>query len=190
MARLSAEDWIHAATFQLAQGGVESVRVERLAKTLGVSKGSFYWHFEDRGALLTSVLETWEQQGTLRIIETVDRREAHAADRLWALFDQVFGGPAELDAFEAGVRAWAAQAPEVKRVVRRVDRRRLSYVANLLVEAGIPAAEAKRRSELMYCTLMGEFLQRTYGKERLSRPTLRALHTMLLAPVEPTTDER
>ncbi|MEL7372061.1 MAG: TetR/AcrR family transcriptional regulator [Myxococcota bacterium] len=182
MARLTADDWIRAATIQLANGGIETVRVERLAKALKVSKGSFYWHFEDRQALLTAILEAWEQQGTLQIIETVDREASAPAERLWALFQQVFGGPLEFDAVEAAMRAWAAVAPQVKRVVRRVDQQRLSYVVELLVAAGIPGDEAKRRSELLYCTLMGEFLQRTYGKARLGQRALRSFHAMMLMP--------
>ena len=182
MPRLTADDWVRAATLRLAQGGVASVRVEALAKELKVSKGSFYWHFQDRQALLDSVLEFWEQNGTLRIIEQVDKAESTPSARLWSLFQRVFGAPLELDAFEASVRAWAGQDAAVKKVVRRVDRRRLAYVSDLLVAAGIDEGEAKRRSELLYCTLMGEFLQRTYGKARIGKDTLRSFHAMLLAP--------
>ena len=181
MARLTADDWIHAATLQLAEGGVASVRVEPLAKKLGVSKGSFYWHFEDRQMLLTAVLDAWEQAGTLRIIEEVNQEASEPANRLWALFERVFKSPLALDAFEASVRAWAAQDAAVKKVVRRVDRRRLTYVADLLAESGVSSDEAQRRSELLYCVLMGEFLQRTYGKARLSKASLQSLHAMLLA---------
>ncbi len=182
MARLSAEDWVRAATLQLAEGGVASVRVEPLAKTLGVSKGSFYWHFTDRAALLRAVVEGWERLGTLAIIEDVDREIDTPDGRLWALLERVFGRRGPLDHFESAVRAWAARDSDVQAVVRRVDRRRLRYVAKLLEAAGIDAAEARRRAELLYCVLIGEFFQCSYGKAKLSHASLRSLHHLMLAP--------
>lgn len=176
-----AKDWVAAATHQLAEGGVESVRVEALARDLGVSKGSFYWHFADREALLAAVLAAWERQGTLRIIEVVDEEADTGPRRLWSLFQKIFGSPIEIDGFEAALRSWAARAPEVQKAVRRVDRRRVGYVAELLIQSGFERNEAKRRAELLYCTLVGEFLQRTYGKPRLSQPALRSMYAMLLS---------
>lgn len=169
-----------AAARQVGLGGVDSVRVERLAKALGVSKGSFYWHFTDRAALLRAVVEGWEQRSTLAVIEDVERGENTPSAKLWALFEQVFGTPTELDAFEAAVRSWAGRDDAVKKVVRRVDRRRLRFVADLLTEAGVPKQESARRSELLYCTLIGEFVRRTYGGSKLDRAALRSLHEMLL----------
>ena len=156
------------------------MRVERLAKSLGVSKGSFYWHFDDRAALLAAVVNAWEQRSTLTVIEDVERDAAEPGAKLWALFEQVFGTPTSLDAFEAAVRSWAGHDEAVKKVVRRVDKRRLRFVAELLVEAGLPKQESMRRSELLYCTLIGEFVRRTYGGSKLDRAALRSLHDMLL----------
>lgn len=159
------------------------MRVERLAKALGVSKGSFYWHFDDRAALLQAVVHAWEREGTLDIIEAVEAHSDDAANRLSALLERIFGAPSELDGFEAAVRAWAAIDDEVKEVVRRVDSRRLRFVAELLRAAGIAKLEARRRAQLLYCVLIGEYVQRGYGKARLDRPTLASLHTLLLSPV-------
>src|ERR671911_1826652 len=61
---LTAEDWIEAAYRAMAEGGVEAVAVEPLARKLGVTKGSLYWHFEDRKALLEALLERWEREST------------------------------------------------------------------------------------------------------------------------------
>ncbi len=153
-----------------------------MAKELGVSKGSFYWHFTNRAALLAAVVDAWERRGTLEIIESVRAQTQDPADRLWALFERTFGTPSSSDAFETSVRAWAGQDTHAARVARRVDERRLRFVADLLVDAGIPRAEAKRRADLLYCTLIGEYLQRRYGKKRLDRGALRSLHRLLLTP--------
>lgn len=181
MARLSADDWIAAAAARFAEQGADAVRVEPLAKSLGVSKGSFYWHFKDRAALLSAVVDAWEQRGTLEIIEGVEAASDDPAERLWALFERTFGTPPAVDLFETAVRSWASQDAHARKLTKRVDRKRLAFVAGLLHAAGIPKAEAKRRSELLYCTLIGEFLQRSYGKERLDRAALRSLHRLLLS---------
>ncbi len=183
MARLSAQDWILAAAAQVGRAGVDSVRVERIAKSLGVSKGSFYWHFSDRAALLEAVVRAWAEQGTEAIIEAVEGETDEPAARLQALFGRIFGTPTELDAFEAAVRAWAAADADVQSVVRTVDRRRLEFVVDILVAAGIPKAEARRRANLLYCVLIGEYAQRSYGKPRLDGPTLSSMHALLLTPV-------
>ena len=180
MSRLSADDWITAAAIQFARAGADAVRVEPLAKHLGVSKGSFYWHFSDRAALLDAVVDTWEQRGTLAIIEAVERGSDAPAERLWTLFEHTFGTDADVDAFETAIRAWATQNPHARKVTKRVDRRRLSFVGDLLHVAGIPRAEAKRRADLLYCTLIGEFFQRSYGKPKLERAALKSLHRLLL----------
>lgn len=182
MARLTADDWIAAAAARFAEDGADGVRVEPLAKSLGVSKGSFYWHFKDRAALLGAVVDAWEQHGTLEIIQGVEAESNDPADQLWGLFERTFGTPPAADAFETAVRSWASQDSHTRKLVKRVDRKRLAFVAGLLHAAGIPKAESKRRSELLYCTLIGEFLQRSYGKQRLDRASLRSLHRLLLTP--------
>jgi AcrR family transcriptional regulator len=102
----SAEDWVQAATRALAAQGIDAVRVERLAADLGVTKGSFYWHFADLAALRAAVLATWEARATTEIIERVEERGGDAADKLRRLGEIVFGGEGAL---ERQVRAWAAQ---------------------------------------------------------------------------------
>lgn len=156
------------------------MRVEPLAKALGVSKGSFYWHFTDRAALLHAIVDAWEQRGTLEIIDAVEQQADDPADRLWALFERTFGTPSSVDAFETSIRGWAGQDEHARTVAKRVDRRRLAFVAGLLRDAGIPKSEAKRRADLLYCTLIGEYLQRGYGKPKLERAALRSLHRLLL----------
>ena len=134
----------------------------------------------DRAALLDAVVDAWEQRGTVEIIEAVEHGSDDPSQRLWTLFERTFGTEAEADAFETAVRAWASRNEHASAVATRVDRRRLDFVAQLLRAAGLPKAEAKRRADLLYCTLIGEFFQRSYGKPKLERAALKSLHRLLL----------
>lgn len=181
MARLGPEDWIHAALRRLGRDGVEQVRVEVLAKDLGVSKGSFYWHFADRPALLQATLDTWAQEATQAIIDEVEASDPAPAARLWALMRRVFGTPTGVDLLETALRAWATRDEAAQAAVRRVDQRRTKYVQGILQELGHPAPEARRRATLLYRVLMGEFIVRSYGTRAMSNAHLEALHATLVA---------
>lgn len=182
VARLNPSDWIHAAVRRLGQDGVDQVRVELLAKDLKVSKGSFYWHFGDRAALLNALLEAWEEEATQAIIDEVDGHPGPPADRLWALMRRVFQTPPTVDLLETALRAWATRDEAARAAVQRVDKRRMRYVAGLLTELGMGKTEARRRSELLYRALIGEFALRSYGSPAISTASLRALHSSLVTP--------
>jgi len=182
VARLSPVDWIHAAARRLGQDGVDQVRVEVLAKDLKVSKGSFYWHFADRAALLVALLESWEQEATQAIIDELEGHPGSPPERLWALMQRVFQTPPTVDSLETALRAWAARDEDARAAVQRVDKRRTRFVSGLLVDLGMGKTEARRRSELLYRALIGEFVLRSYGSAAISTASLRALHTTLVTP--------
>ncbi|MEM1023120.1 MAG: TetR/AcrR family transcriptional regulator [Myxococcota bacterium] len=165
----------------LSEEGVEQVRVERLAKRLGVSKGSFYWHFDGRPALLDAVLDRWETVATTAIIEQVETLAGPPKDRLWTLMTITFRTSVEADRMEAALRAWAAADPPTRKTVRRVDRRRLRYVEGLLQEAGLAKPQARQRAHILYRTLVGEFVMRSSGEKPTSQRALRTLHTLLVS---------
>src|SRR5829696_6845194 len=87
---LKAEDWVEAARAVMAEGGIEAVAVEPLARQLGVTKGSFYWHFKDRRALLEATLERWEEESTEARI-AASRRISDPRERLIRLGEEIFG---------------------------------------------------------------------------------------------------
>jgi len=178
MATLSASDWIRAATARLGEGGVDAVRVEPLAQVLGVSKGSFYWHFDNREALLRAVLQAWEERGTDAVITQVDDGGAPPRVRVDRLLATVFGHP-EFDGVELALRAWARHDPAAREVVTRVDARRVEYVTALLAASGVPQDRAQARAALTYRTLIGEFALRSYGAEALPAHALRELAATL-----------
>lgn len=154
--RLSPDDWIAAAFRALGRGGLSAVRVEPLARELGVSKGSFYWHFKDLPSLLQVMLTHWEDQATERIIALAEAASADPVDRLVHLaematgdLDQPYGGFHT----EAAIRDWARHDPAAGAVQARVDRRRLAYLAAAFDAAGRP--EPLARARILLAALVG-----------------------------------
>jgi len=177
--RLSADAWTETAMHFLADQGIEGVRVERLADALGVTKGSFYWHFADRRALLGSVLDQWERRATLEVIDTVEAASPDPSDRLRELTRLAFRHGAALD---RAVRAWASHDESARKVVARVDQRRLGFVSGLLEACGLEPSTAAMRARLLHTALIGE--QYTSSKMSRDRRVEWALHNVewLLEP--------
>ncbi len=154
-ARLSADDWAQAALDLIAEQGVSAVAVEPLARRLGVTKGSFYWHFPSRDALLQAALERWEvveQESVFGNLEKVpDPRE-----RLRALF-QLVGHEVKPHIIYSELLK-ALDHPSVQPVIDRVSQRRLEYLVASFRQAGMPRTDAVQRARLTYAAYVG-FLQ-------------------------------
>jgi len=150
--RLDAQAWISAALDVLADHGIEGVRVEILAKQLGVTKGSFYWHFKDRDALFEAMLDHWRRQATLRIISRLDQTKPTPAGRLRELLNLPFrGARSERGAdVELALRLWSRRDPRARAALAEVDQLRLRYIAGLLEDCGRKPADAKARAVLAY----------------------------------------
>ncbi|WP_433730648.1 TetR/AcrR family transcriptional regulator [Nocardia sp. CA-129566] len=141
--RLSADDWAQAALDALAAGGLAAVAVEPIAKRLGTTKGSFYWHFKDRAALIDAALARWEQRSTDDVIAEIGV-ETDPAERLQRLFARVIDYAAT-GRIELALLASADQAA-VAATLRRVADRRIDYIAELLRELGLTAGQARTRA--------------------------------------------
>jgi len=155
---LSADSWIDAAMRVLAKKGIESVRVEPLAKLLGVTKGSFYWHFPDRSALLDAMLMSWRRRTTLAIIERMERGQADPVDRLRALIALPKKSIRSVDSadIEASMRLWARTDPKAAATIRDIDRLRLDYITELLAATQRNSEDAKPRAVLVYAFILAE----------------------------------
>ena len=138
--RLTAQDWVDAAYGALGEGGLAAVAVEPLAARLGATKGSFYWHFDGRGALLTAVLAQWERVETEAVIALGDAEP----DRL-----------ARMRALLTIALQPSAGHPLVGPVLARVTRRRLDYLGAVFRDLGFDRDEAARRSVLAYTAYLG-----------------------------------
>jgi len=151
---LTRDAWTDAALAVLTEAGLDAVRVERLARRLRVTKGSFYWHFRYRPALLDAMVARWEHVATQAIVDEVDAHGGSPAERLRRLFAIALRvRPIPLD---AAVRQWAGQDPRVRRAVVRVDERRMGYLRHLFEGVGLAAGEAHARSFMAYSLLFGD----------------------------------
>jgi AcrR family transcriptional regulator len=151
--RLTADDWADAALAAIGAGGLTAVAVEPIAASLGATKGSFYWHFANRDALVTAALARWEERSTDAVIESL-RDEPDPAQRLRLLVHRVLAH-AGRDRLEVNLLA-AADHPLVEPVLRRVTQRRMEYVISLFRAVGLPPGEARRRGLLAYTVHIGQ----------------------------------
>jgi AcrR family transcriptional regulator len=144
-------EWIAAAVAALGEGGVEAVRVEALGRQLGVTKGSFYWHFADRPALLEAVLARWEDQARALLGAAA---EAGRPEERLVLLLRGLARPAG-DLGDAEVFAWARRERAVAERVSAVERERVVFLKQQLSELGAPLLEAHRRAEAGYLAVVG-----------------------------------
>jgi AcrR family transcriptional regulator len=147
--QLSADDWINQGLKALGKSGFTALKADPLAKAMGVSRGSFYWHFADLGAFHAAVLKRWREIAAEQIIADV---EADSDEPLNALLRRTFGARLDL---ERAVRNWAAFDPAAQAAVRAIDRRRLDYIEALLERRGLDAAMAQARAQILYWTFLG-----------------------------------
>ena len=170
--RLSAVDWANAALDVIAEEGVAAVAVEPLARRLGVTKGSFYWHFPSREALLAAALERWEamEQETVfgKLEAFPDPRE-----RLRNLVQLVAHELRPHKIYSELLKA--LDHPVVQPVLARVSQRRMDFLAASFRQAGLPRLEAINRARLTYAAYVG-FLQLSLqlGQPRLNHDEFEA----------------
>jgi AcrR family transcriptional regulator len=171
--RLSREDWIAAALQALADGGPPAVAVERLAVRLQATKGSFYWHFKDREELITEALATWEREATDALIDEMTE-VADPVERLRLLMVAA----TELEEEEhPDVRLLpSASDPVVGEVVKRVQRKRLDFLARTFRDAGFTPAECRLRARLAYSVYLGWFQQRLVEDSERATPRERTAY--------------
>ena len=149
--QLSAQDWVNQGLKTLAKTGFTALKAEPLAKAMGVSRGSFYWHFADIGAFHAAILQRWREVAAEQIIANV---EAAAKDQnpLTLLLRRVFG---ERLALENAVRTWATVDAGARSAVQAIDLRRIGYIEVLLKQAGLSADTARARAQILYWTFVG-----------------------------------
>src|SRR5215475_14723476 len=152
--RLTAQHWIDFALATFAHEGFDALKADVLARKLGVSRGSFYWHFTDLGTFHGHVIERWKQVTTEAIIADIERFESREK-RVDALLRHAFGHGAAL---EIRMRTWAGHNAEAAQALGDIDRRRREYIEQLLVEAGIAPPLAATRAQLLYWTYLGAAL--------------------------------
>lgn len=151
---LSREAWVKAATNLIANEGVQAVAVEPLASALGVTKGSFYWHFHNRDELIHAALEAWEQDQSADVVTRyagIEDPRRRLRVLLFAAFEDVENGR-----FFAAL-AVSSEDPRVRPYLRRVSERRLAFGVEAFRALGLAEEEARQRALLAYAAYAGYF---------------------------------
>src|SRR5450755_5059796 len=153
------ERWIEAGLAEIARSGVEGVRVEVLAKNLGVTKGGFYRRFRDRAALLEGILQAWSAGRIAAIEQQTSLDGASARDRLRALI-RLYSERMNTAgmAVELAIRQWARSDQAAADAVAGVDAARLKNVGQLYRATGLPPDAADAQAFLFYCFIFGQSL--------------------------------
>ena len=177
--RLDAAAWIAAAFDALGAGGIDAVRVEPLAKSLAITKGSFYWHFADRRALIDAMLAAWAEGRIAAIRQQTAHGEPAAVLRTLA---DLYTRHANLRglAVELAIRSLARSDRQAAQAVRAVDRERLAHVGKLFAGLGWPRGDAQPRAILFYSYLFGQSL--LDGEVVPAAARDKAVHALIAAP--------
>jgi AcrR family transcriptional regulator len=149
--QLSANDWLDQGLKTLAQSGFTALKAEPLSKAMGVSRGSFYWHFADIGAFHAAILARWREVAAEQIIANVEAASGHEKP-LVLLLRRVFSEKLTL---ENAVRTWASVDPIARAAVQAIDQRRLGYVASLFRQTGLTEEVASARAQVLYWAFLG-----------------------------------
>jgi AcrR family transcriptional regulator len=176
--RTPRTSWIDAGLRALAAGGPDAVRVEPLAKALGVTRGGFYWHFEDRQALLDAMLDTWERRSTDDVLARVEREGGDPRRKVRRAGMLTFSR--ELLPVDLAVRDWARRDPAVAERLRRVDDRRMDYLRSLIGALSPDADDVEARSLLAFSLAIGDhFIAAGHGARSRAEVLDRAMQRLL-----------
>jgi AcrR family transcriptional regulator len=162
---LTREQWIDAAMTLLVDGGVDLVRVDVLARQLGVTRGSFYWHFKDRGDLLSQVLQAWRDAATEAVTLRFDGRHVDPEQLIRNIVTLPLRGRSAVRAarVELAIRDWARRDPMAQEAVDEADSSRIAYLAQCFSALGFGISEARHRATVMYAYQVGESLLARQG---------------------------
>jgi AcrR family transcriptional regulator len=180
--RTPRHTWIEQGLKALAAGGPDAVRVEPLAKALGVTKGGFYWHFEDRGALLDAVLDTWERTYVDDVIENVEHHGGDDRAKLRRLFSLASSAGSGLIHIELAIRDWARRDGSVATRLSRVDNRRMDYMRSLFRGFCGDEDDVEVRCTLVFALFVGSHFIAADHAGRTRRSVLELSLESLLTP--------
>jgi AcrR family transcriptional regulator len=176
---LSREEWLERALEVVSRAGGAKLRVDRLVSGVGVSKGSFYWHFKDRDQFVIELIDFWHERYTLSVARHFDSIDATAAEKLRQLMEVVFVD--RLTRYDLAIRSWAIAEPKLRARVKRTDAFRIDYLTRLFQELGFDDAAADLRSRVFVASVAWEAAQfaRMNRAERVEKA--RVMYEFLVA---------
>ena len=185
-ASLTPETWIDAATEVLVDQGIDRVRVDLLATQLGVTRGSFYWHFRDRDELLRRVLQAWHARATEQLTKRLATARSDPREQLRDVISLPFRGRAAARAarIELAIRAWARRDEMARRAVDEADASRIAYHTQVFAALGFAADEAAMRAFLLYSYEVAESVLNRQGSAQDKRARSEFVERLVCTPLK------
>ncbi|HXA19310.1 MAG TPA: helix-turn-helix domain-containing protein [Thermoanaerobaculia bacterium] len=172
----TVQDWEDAALAAIAKEGLASLAIPKLARSLNVTKGSFYWHFTSLQELVEKSLRRWEERDQITLDEL--REIADPRRRLATLFEQAME---QREAHGLYIALASSAAPQAARIIRRISNRRLRFLIESYAEAGLKPADARARALLAYTAYIGALHLRLSKKQEIDSYVAHALKTLIPA---------
>ncbi|WP_068113501.1 TetR/AcrR family transcriptional regulator [Tropicimonas marinistellae] len=144
--RFDRDAWLRAALAVLTRDGQAKLNIEKIAADLGVTKGSFYHHFRNRGDFVRSIVDFWAEEFTYQPLRILRASPRSAAGKLLQIMEAI--NESNLNRFDAAFRSWAAQDPSVADVVRQVDTARHRAIGELFADMGFTDDELRERTRI------------------------------------------
>ena len=162
----------------LARVGHARLNIDSVVKQLGVTKGSFYHHFENRADFVRAIVDHWDQKYTRDIASNLVPNHEAPEEWLWALIEGV--AKSRLTRFDVAVRAWASYDQQVRKLVARTDKFRMTYVRSIFSAMGFKDSELEARTRVLVTTLSAQYT--IYDRLPVARREdyLKALHRLLI----------
>ena len=160
---LSQEEWLERALEVVSVEGGAKLRIATLVDAVGVTKGSFYWHFKNRDDFVHRLIDYWHERYTLTVSSYLDESHESAGEKLRKLMKMVF--VEQLTRHDLAIRAWAVAEPKLRNLVKRTDDHRLDYLCTLFMGIGF----GEEASELRARVFLGEAAWEAARMERMSR---------------------
>jgi len=154
--RLERADWIRIARNTLITSGIDQVKVDRLAKKINITRGSFYWFFKSRMELLDALLNDWETTNTRPLLDAI-QAASNPRDKLVGLITTWVDEKAFSPRYDSAVRDWARTSSKVSRAVQTVDERRIDAITGIFREFGYQGEEALIRARVAYFHQVGYY---------------------------------
>jgi len=153
---LAKSDWLRAGLQVLTDEGIEAVQITRLARKLEVTRGSFYWHFGDRGDLLSTMIEDWRHLNSGVMAEALSGAKS-LTDGILALFTLWIDSEPFNPRLDQAVRNWARRSETIKQTVDTEDAQRIEAISAFFQKFGYRQTEAFVRARVIYFTQIGYY---------------------------------
>jgi AcrR family transcriptional regulator len=175
MTRLDKTDWLDFALKELAEKGHDALKAQTLAAAMGVTRGSFYWHFEDLEAFKHDLIGHWTDRTTGELVHAVVR-EGDAQAQLIGLMTRAFRSGVSM---ERAIRAWAAADDHVAGLVAAVDWRRIRFAEQLLAALGVAEPEVGPRARMLYWAAIGRLMMARPSDQGLTDAEIEDLASLM-----------